>query len=859
MKLQRYVDRLVGQKMVPIKNTRVTLLLFALVLTGVIWVGLLFKLEAERKQALDDALQDATNASKIFSESTLRTFRHADYLTQFLKYQFERDGMAVDMSPYRPNGDFQVEAYVLVSVCDAQGDLLLSNQTPFVFSNIVDREHFLVHREQDLRKAFISKPVLGRSSGKWSIQISRRINQADGSFGGVIVVSLDPFYLSDMYTRADFGFGSTVTLVGADGVIRAAKTGQPAAIGIDLSTTELLRRASLQPIGNYIGTSAVDGIRKIYSYRTVPDYSLIISVGIAEQRALQQYHERKTDYLGLAVVLSVFILGFCWVLARNLGDRQRSYELQLSIYRIAEAVRESKDMAETCRTIRAIVKQLLGSGVCYIALCDSVNRGCWFPGYGEEEGETVRLYDQRFLTAIVESGRPFIATESDLKQLAAEGDLPQFLTCWLGVPLIGASGKVFGAMVIFTYSQWRKFGKEEEKTLSFLAHQTALAIEGKRAEDELRASEANLKSALQHVPFPLLMHAEDGQVLSLSNSWAKASGYTIEDIPTVREWTTKAYGDLWKMAEEDVDEMYRLGDQVMEWERTLQTKSGDIRIWAMNSVSLGRLIDGRRAAITMAMDITERKWAEAELLQAKQEAEEANAAKSLFLANMSHEIRTPMNGIIGLTELTLEGELQPEQRENLEMIAAASESLLRILNDILDYAKAEAGKTTLESIGFSVRQLLEEVVGLFSVAAQQKGLTVTVEVEATVPDAVVGDPFRLRQVLSNLLGNAIKFTAAGTVRIHVGRDAALAGDDDVRLTFRVSDTGIGIAPEAFPALFKSFSQADLSTSRRFGGTGLGLALARKLVTMMGGDIWAESRLHEGSAFYFTVLLKKALP
>ena len=285
-------------------------------------------------------------------------------------------------------------------------------------------------------------------------------------------------------------------------------------------------------------------------------------------------------------------------------------------------------------------------------------------------------------------------------------------------------------------------------------------------------------------------------------------------------------------------------------ERISQTHQFQDRVVVSSSDELGILADSFNTMLDeiekrdaeLERQIVERSRVNTELLSAKERAEEAARIKTQFLANMSHEIRTPMNGVMGMIGLVLDHELDPQDREHLVIAQNAAQALVVILNDILDLSKIEAGKMTFEAVDFDLRRMIDDALGIFNSAALDKNLALGVDFAPDCPRWVRGDPVRLRQILINLVGNAVKFTAAGSVRLVL---TACPGNI---LRFAVVDTGIGVPTDKMAAIFEDFTQADGSHTRQFGGTGLGLGITRRLVQLMGGRLWAESQPGRGSTF-----------
>ncbi|HAT72871.1 MAG TPA: hypothetical protein DCS63_08660 [Elusimicrobia bacterium] len=371
-----------------------------------------------------------------------------------------------------------------------------------------------------------------------------------------------------------------------------------------------------------------------------------------------------------------------------------------------------------------------------------------------------------------------------------------------------------------------------------------------RAVSEQRDEILVLKSGIEQAPLGVVLTDTSGRIEYVNPAFTDMHGYSPAEVigknPRILksgEMPAALYTSLWKTL---------LAGRQWTGELLNKTKSGAL-VWVRAYLSPVRSGEGRLTHfMAMHKDVTLEKQLMAEVVKAKREAEQANAAKSDFLASMSHEIRTPLNAIVGMSELIDETGLSKEQTQYLSIMRNASDTLLSLINDILDISKIEAGKIDIEKAPFNLEELVSQVSEMMSVRASGKGVEINCKIAADVPVFVEGDATRLRQVLMNLMGNAVKFVEKGWVSLEVGKQKIEGGC--LQLLFSVRDTGIGIPADKLNSVFEKFTQADSSTTRKYGGTGLGLPISKMLIELMGGKIWLESEPGSGTVFYFTVNL-----
>ena len=562
------------------------------------------------------------------------------------------------------------------------------------------------------------------------------------------------------------------------------------------------------------------------------------------------------------------VLGWAWMLRRRvqsqtaeLFSKNQELKRQMRVAAVDVEVGNAAMQAGTLdeilnRSVQAVVQHLDAALARIWTLSDdgaTLDLKASAGLYTGTDGTYSRIPVGKFRAGLIASQRQAYVTNhlttdervGDPELIRREG-----LVSFAGYPLI-VDQRLVGVVAMFAR---QPISEVMRSGLSSLANVLAAAIERKRIDESLRHERSLLRTLVDNVPDYIYVKNTRHQFLLANQALAHRMG-----APSAESLLGKTDFDFYpeelaKTYARGEDEVMESGCAVINREELTPDAAGN-PVWLLTTeVPLRDATGSVIGLVGVGRDITERKAYLAELREAKEAAESASRLKSEFLANMSHEIRTPMNAIIGMAALALDTADRNEQKEYLLDVMSSAESLLSLLNDILDLSKIEAGRMELDPVGTSIPEVLEEAARLMTSAAAQKGLALSLRSAPEIPGQLLADPLRLRQVLLNLLGNAIKFTQDGSVTL----EARLKSEDEdsVWLEFAAQDTGLGIPPDKQRLIFDAFSQADGSVTRKHGGTGLGLTISLKLVKMMGGRIWVESEPGLGSTFYFTARFKK---
>jgi signal transduction histidine kinase/DNA-binding NarL/FixJ family response regulator len=669
----------------------------------ILWAGVLYAAVAERHHAIDDAVERTDNFARAFQEQIIGTVRAIDQTLLYARASYARAPDQFDITPWSERGEFRTNSAFQLSIIDKAGHLVASSLGPITNPiDLGDREHFRIQAAAAEDRLVIGKPVTLRIADKWAIQFTRRMVDPAGSFAGVVSVSFDPLSLSNFYETLHLGSEGVVALVGTDGIIRARAPSEQRGVGYSVADAGLMRSFAHNANGSFIGGSAIDGAKRIYSYRAVEGYPLLVAVGQSEHDALAEYELGQRFHVVIAGAVTVPLLVAVVLLAR----RQTHLDRTRAALRASEA-----RYAEKSR----LLEGTLGNMTQGIMMFDAES--------------TLQVVNRR-AAEILDLPEDLLATQPPLASMVR--------IAWQR----GDFGPVTG-----TFEDW---------FASFLASHSD----------------------------PI-----------------------------------------------DIRDFHLLNGTIVE-------------------VCSNRLPDG--SVVRTFTDITGHRRAEGALRAARDEATRSAQVKSEFLAMMSHEIRSPMSGLLGIIELLRDTSLDAEQGQMVGLVHGSATLLMRVLDDVLNLAKIEAGAVELALEPIDLRGLVAELIDAMAPNAMGHALALSGVVDDDVPGYISTDPVRLRQILTNLLGNAIKFTASGSVSLGVTR--APLPDSTPGLLIAVTDTGIGIAPDIIERLFEPFSQADASTTKLFGGTGLGLTISRRLARLLGGDIVATSKPGQGSVFTLAIPL-----
>jgi PAS domain S-box-containing protein len=825
-----------------------------LLFVGVVWALVFYHLQHARTETIHQAEGDAINLSVAMSEQVARLVEGADSVMRMIGTAYAADPKAFDFAQWAAAATGLHDAAMQVSLFDASGDLLAMrsrNGSTLPKVNVADRAYFKALSSAPGAGLYVGRTLKARmTGGGYAFQLARRLELHDGTFGGVLVVSLDPQYLSDRFDDLDIGKDGSVALFGLDGFLRARHPAVPEMFERDLpqSVNQHIMFKSLAGAvkGSFQTKSAYDGVSRIYGYKALDGLPLVVSIGMSRETVMAPYRaeRQRSLLLGFGATLGAVL----FVLASLVEIEHRRKRMgALAEAHAAAAAAEARYRLLAENTTDMIVRldpdarRSYVSPACHDLLGRTPEAFAAMPPMGG-----IHPDDVGGITAMVAS--------------LGSGERDNAVRTYR---VAHADGHW-----VWVEGSWRALRDAHDTCVGFVAsvrdvheRQTAAeallastkALEDKTALLELAQSAAG--AGTWDYDF-----ARDECLLSPDS--ARLHGLPeVETLLPPKEWATLC------VADDGERTMAAIRDAVSE-RRTMRSEfrvvhpDGSVR-WVM---AIGRATYDEAGKpvrmIGLNLDITIRKETETALILAKAEAEaarvvaeRASAAKSDFLATMSHEVRTPLNAVIGYTALLAESEaLDPALRRHAELARSAGAGLLAVVNDILEFSKIEAGQVEIQARPFAARPLFEDCLSIVRGEAEGKGVDVGFSCDPAIPDWLVGDEGRLRQVLLNLLNNAVKFTDAGSVTLGVVREGK--GEGGETLLFTVSDTGIGIPHDRVDRLFQRFSQVDGSISRGYGGTGLGLAICKGLVEAMGGEIGVTSKPGLGSSFWFRIDLAR---
>ena len=476
---------MVSSRMQSIRNFSTVIVIFGLVLLCFIWGGLYYKVQSERQLELDNAVKDTANYVRTFAEHTVRTLEGLDEMSLSLKYQAENAGLRIDLPRLVKERRFGGQPFLAAGVLDENGDLVASTEAPLMKFNNSDRTFFQVHRAADTEKLFVSRPLIGRASGKMSIQVTRRINKADGSFGGVVVIGVDPNYFAQFYQQVDLGEKSVIGLIGLDGFVRIRQSGNEINLDLNYNNFEIMKALAVSDEGTLISPSPVDGLIRIRSYRALKEFPLAVWVGVTEAYAFNDLNQRVIGYYWICGAMSAVIVLFVLLLLAGAVRRRkaekelhRSFEIQSVLREIAEAAVLSNSMAELNEMIHRVVNRILPAAIFHIHLLDEAAGEIVVP-FLRDEAKFIpgrRPVGKGLTEYVMRLGRAVHLTPMEKERLRKAGEYALSMMeqekefHYLGAPLKDSKGKTFGVMSLITKETTQAFKPGDADVLAIIAH-----------------------------------------------------------------------------------------------------------------------------------------------------------------------------------------------------------------------------------------------------------------------------------------------------------------------------------------------------------------------------------------------------